>query len=67
MNTEPTKHYDSPNQLLPPGGVTPGGTGNRGAGPVVLGVWEIGLMGERGTGDGGMGVETRPGGISYSL
>ena len=47
-------------QLLPPGGITPLGKGIRGTGPFVPGVWEIGLIGDRGTGDGGIWIETVP-------
>ena len=46
--------YAVNDQLLPPGGVVPGGTGILGEGPVVDGVWLIGLIGERGTGLGGI-------------
>ena len=47
-------------QLLPPGGIEPCGTGIRAVGPVINGVWLIGLIGDLGTGLGGIGVLTIP-------
>lgn len=41
-------------------GVVPGGTGMRGGAPLVPGVCEMGLIGERGTGLGGIWVVTIP-------